>query len=311
MNSGSEQHPLVSIGVPVYNEEKFVRETLDSLLSQDYENLEIVICDNASTDRTSEICKEAIKRDSRVRYFRAETNKGAIENFNSVFQHSKGEYFMWAGAHDLWDSKFISRAVALLQSDPSVILAYSETMLIDNEGRRVMKVPDEMDTRDMSSVSRYLKFISTVHWCNMIHGLIRRDAISNSNLLRSVWGPDLLFLAELSLQGEFAQIPEILFYRRENRPEDRGKTEDETSRRYMATLDGDKAQRVNVEVPDRWRGLRAAILGTVKESDLTFPVKLYAYLKTIVCFRIRYGVSFPGDFFVLNIMRVKHVLKTN
>lgn len=301
--------PLVSVGVPVYNEEAFVRQTLDSLLAQDYDNLEVVISDNASTDSTPVICEDIVKKDSRVRYFRAETNQGAIKNFNAAFHHSKGKYFMWAGAHDLWEPTFISQAVGLLESDPSVILCYPETMLIDTAGQRVMKVPDEMDTREMSSVRRYLKFISKVHWCNMIHGLIRSEAIKSSSMLRSVWGPDILLLAELSLRGEFAQIPEVLFYRRENRPGDHQKSDAESAKRYVKTLEGSGNENLEMPAPDLRRGLRDAVLKVVKESDLAFPTKLYAHIKTVVCYRVRYGVSFPGEFLVLNIMRVTHSLK--
>jgi len=301
--------PLVSVGVPVFNEGSYVQETLDCLLSQDYENLELIISDNASTDGTSAICRAISNRDRRVRYLRAETNVGAIENFNNAFHHSKGTYFMWAGGHDLWDSSFISRAVGLLESDSAVILAYPETMLIDTAGRRVKKVPDEMDTRDMSSVDRYLKFISRVHWCNMIHGLFRSDVIRKSGMFRSVWGPDILLLAELSLRGEFAQIPEILFYRRENRPDDHQASDAESNQRYLATLEGANGKSLDDGISDKWASLRSAILTTVKDSELNLPDKLNAYLRTMICFRVRYGVPFPGDFLMLRFTRLSQALK--
>jgi len=303
--------PLVSVGVPIFNEESYIRQTLDSLLSQDYENLELIISDNASTDGTSAICQEISEKDRRVRYIRAETNEGAIKNFNNAFYHSSGTYFMWAGGHDLWASSFISRAVSLLESDSSVILAYPETMLIDAAGQKVRKVPDEMDTRDMASVDRYLKFISRVHWCNMIHGLFRSEVIRNSGMFRSVWGPDILLLAELSLRGEFAQIPEILFYRRENRPDEQRATEAESTKRYLATLEGVNGKAVDDQVLDKWTDLRAAILRTVKESELNLPDKLNAYVRTMICFRVRYGVPFPGDFLMLNVRRLSQALKAH
>ena len=218
---------------------------------------------------------------------------------------------MWAGAHDLWAPSFISRAVTLLESDSSVILAYPETMVIDAAGRKVKKAPDEMDTRDMSSVDRYLKFISRVDWCNMIHGLFRSDVIRNSGMFRSVWRPDILLLAELSLRGEFAQIPEILFYRREYRPDDQQTSEAESNKRYVATLEGVNGKPLDDKVADKWASLRNAILTTVKESELNLPDKLNAYLQTMICFRVRYGVPFPGDFLMLKVRRLSQALKAH
>jgi len=168
-----------------------------------------------------------------------------------------------------------------------------------------------MDTRDMASVDRYLKFISRVHWCNMIHGLFRSEVIRNSGMFRSVWGPDILLLAELSLRGEFAQIPEILFYRRENRPDEQRATEAESTKRYLATLEGVNGKAVDDQVLDKWTDLRAAILRTVKESELNLPDKLNAYVRTMICFRVRYGVPFPGDFLMLNVRRLSQALKAH
>src|SRR3989442_7535435 len=141
------EDPLVSIGVPVYNEERYLSFTLESLLAQDYRNLELIISDNASTDRTREICQEYVNRDGRVRYYRTETNVGAVKNFNSTFLHARGKYFMWVGAHDTWHSSFISRALSLIEADPRIVLVYSRTMLIDPDGHSLSITPDEMDTR--------------------------------------------------------------------------------------------------------------------------------------------------------------------
>ena len=95
----NENQPLVSIGVPVFNGEKGLAVALDSLIGQDYHNLEIIISDNASTDATSKICEEYVGKDSRIKYSRLEENIGAALNFNRVFERSSGKYFMWA-AHD-------------------------------------------------------------------------------------------------------------------------------------------------------------------------------------------------------------------
>lgn len=119
----ADRKSLVSIGMPVYNGERYIVEALDSLLAQDYENFELIISDNASTDRTQGICLEYTSRDKRIRYYRNETNMGALWNFNRVFELSSGEYFMWASHDDLWRPHFISELVGLLEATPSAVLA--------------------------------------------------------------------------------------------------------------------------------------------------------------------------------------------
>src|SRR3989442_1198286 len=97
-----DNKPLVSIGLPIYNGERYLRQALDSLLSQAYENFELIVSDNASDDATPEICAAYAARDARIKYFRAPTNMGAVWNFNRVFELAGGEFFMWAAHDDLW-----------------------------------------------------------------------------------------------------------------------------------------------------------------------------------------------------------------
>ena len=96
MDMENEKSPLVSIGLPVFNGEKSLAQALDALLDQDYSNLEIIISDNGSTDRTSEICEEFLKKDTRIKYYRSSENLGSNWNFNRVFELSSGKYFMRA-----------------------------------------------------------------------------------------------------------------------------------------------------------------------------------------------------------------------
>ena len=107
--------PLVSIGVPVFNGAATLERALDSLLSQDYGNLEIIISDNASTDHTQQICEAYVRRDPRIRYHRAARNFGSPWNFNRVVELSSGQYFMWAAHDDERASSYVSECVARLE----------------------------------------------------------------------------------------------------------------------------------------------------------------------------------------------------
>jgi len=104
-----------SIGLPVYNGGKFIRETLDSLLAQTFTDFELIISDNASTDDTEAICREYSAKDKRIRYVRQSENLGQLLNFEFVLDQAVGEYFMWASADDLFSSNWLLDLASSLQ----------------------------------------------------------------------------------------------------------------------------------------------------------------------------------------------------
>ena len=127
--------PKVSIGMPVYNGEPFIREALDSLLVQTFTDFELIISDNASTDKTEQICREYAAKDKRIRYIRQEINRGAAANFQYVLDEAVGEYFMWAAADDLWDSEFILKLIPLVERE-NIVLAFSGWVEIDENNNQ-------------------------------------------------------------------------------------------------------------------------------------------------------------------------------
>jgi glycosyltransferase involved in cell wall biosynthesis len=207
--------PLVSIGLPIYNGDRFIEQALDGLLAQDYANFELIISDNASTDRTPEICRGYAAKDSRVRYHRNSTNIGAIKNFNRVFELSSGDYFMWAGDHDLRAPTFISRCMEIMIADPSVVLCCTQTVRFTADGSQSAIVPPRLDTRGLANTTRFQLVIWSLSYCYQVYGLIRSDALKRTQLFRSTFGPDAVLLAELALLGAFAYVPELLFSMRQ------------------------------------------------------------------------------------------------
>jgi len=113
--------PAVSIGMPVYNGEKFIREALDSLLAQTFSDFELIISDNASTDNTEKICQEYLSRDSRIKYIRQDFNKGPGANFRFVLEKSVGTFFMWAACDDTWESNWLEILISELKKDDIAI----------------------------------------------------------------------------------------------------------------------------------------------------------------------------------------------
>ena len=204
--------PLVTIGVPVYNEEEHLAEALDSLLSQDYPEVEVVICDNASTDRTQEICDRYAAADARVCYHRGEENVGGINNFRRALSLARGEFFMWASGHDLWHPSFVSRCLEAFAGDPSVVLAYTRADWVDDEARLLETVWAGVDTRGVTDRPSRL---SAAMWGLpfpglTIYGLMRASALRETRGYTQSYAPDLVLLAELSLVGTFAHVGEVL-----------------------------------------------------------------------------------------------------
>jgi glycosyltransferase involved in cell wall biosynthesis len=123
--------PLVSIGLPAHNGARYITQTLNSLISQTFTDFELIISDDASTDRTLAICKEFADKDKRLRLYRNERNIGMLQNFRLVFERSQAQYFMWASDHDVWLPEFIEEHVAVLDQFPEVVLAYPLSKDID------------------------------------------------------------------------------------------------------------------------------------------------------------------------------------
>src|SRR3982751_6015938 len=128
------RRPRVSIGMPVFNAQRYLREAIESLLGQTMGDFELILSDNASTDSTAEICQAFVCRDSRVKYFRNETNLGVVANFNLAFTRARGRLFKWAAYDDLHAPEYLERCAAVLDREPGVGICHSLTRSIDGAG---------------------------------------------------------------------------------------------------------------------------------------------------------------------------------
>jgi glycosyltransferase involved in cell wall biosynthesis len=210
--------PRVSVGIPVFNGERFLAETLDSILAQTFKDFEIVISDNASTDRTEQICRSYGARDPRIRYYPNDTNRGAAWNHNRVFELARGEYFKWQSHDDLCSPEFLEACVSALDCDPRIVLCFTQTQIVDAEGRPVSKYRVPAMTR-MDSRYPYQRFHGAIcpdHWCFEVYGLGRTAVLLQTPLIASYTGSDRVLLADLALRGRFREIPAPLFFNRDH-----------------------------------------------------------------------------------------------
>jgi glycosyltransferase involved in cell wall biosynthesis len=211
MSSGS---PKVSIGLPVYNGEQYLAETIDSILAQTYENFELIISDNCSTDGSREICRRYVERDSRVRFFPNEINKGWAGNYCRVFELARGPYFRWAPADDVFAPESVAACVEVLDAHPDAVLCYPKTTLIDATGAVIEPYDDNLDLRSNSPVVRFRMAFDQIGLVNVMYGLMRTEQVRQTGLIRHYPGADIIFLIELSLYGKFIEINRRLFFRR-------------------------------------------------------------------------------------------------
>lgn len=213
--------PTVTIGLPVYNGEKYLRSALCSLEAQSFENFEVVLCDNASTDGTEAICREFAEKDKRFRYYRNPENLGAAKNFNRAFELGRGRYFRWMGHDDQLHVDYLERCVHELDAAPTRIsLVFTGVRYIDSDGKelseergRKIRGVEKGESLAGLSFARLLRLPPSAAPI-FVFGLIRTSVLQKTRLIGGYIASDLVINAELRLLGEFLELPEALFDQR-------------------------------------------------------------------------------------------------
>jgi glycosyltransferase involved in cell wall biosynthesis len=208
-----EAPPVVSVGLAVYNGEPYLESAITSILEQTFTDLELIICDNASTDGTEQICRAFAHTDARVRYYRNETNIGGANNENLTFGFARGRFFRWAADDDLLAPTLIERCVDVLELEPDVVVCHTEVIKIDADGREIGRVVrNRPPGRRPHQLFAELTKIDV--GCEETYGLIRTSALAETGLQRNYTDSDRTLLAHLALLGRYVEIPEPLFYKR-------------------------------------------------------------------------------------------------
>ncbi len=233
--------PRLTIGLPVYNGEKYVAESIDALLGQSYPDFELVISDNASTDSTGEICRSYEKQDSRVRYFRQPRNVGLAPNHNFVVDKARGELFKWASNDDLYARDLLERCIDALDKYPDVVLAHSWTAKVDASGTVTRAYTYPLDTAAQRAPDRFRSLLF-VSGGDDDYGVIRTEVLRRTAMKESYHHADRTIVAELALYGRFYQVPDWLYFRRDHA--DRAERACPTMRSRCANMDPRRADRL-------------------------------------------------------------------
>ena len=213
MNDTTQNGPLVSVYMPVYNESRFIRIAFDSLLGQTYRNTEYLVSDNCSTDDTWEIIREYAARDSRIKTHRQSHNLGMLKNAKTAMEMASGELIMAGSGNDYWAPTFVSSCVKELLSDSSVVMAYPRARWMDLDGKPMDIISTNLDTRGMSTAARVCVLLWGLGFYYQMQGLFRQEVFDDWEPKRAV-SPDGLELMKAALMGSFAQVPEVLLHMR-------------------------------------------------------------------------------------------------
>ena len=282
--TANQKMPIISIGMPVYNEDCFIRESLDCILCQTVKDFELIISDNASTDNTADICREYAAKDQRIHYYRSETNMGSKANFNRTVMLCNSKYFFCASGHDLRDKTFISQCLEILEDDESVVLCYPTAKWLQYDGTFGEVIHSHVETRGLGRFSKFNIVLWGLEYAYPIYGIIRSSALKKTGLIGTAKiGADIVLLTELSFYGTFAEVSEPLLYIR--RSNDSGNW-----RQYYS-----KAFGPGSAMPSSlylFSSLLGQFIKVIAKHGRTFPEKLGYSVAAIFCMFTKYRLYF-------------------
>lgn len=197
----------------MYNVEAYLDESIESCLKQTFNDVELIISDNGSTDRTPEIYRSWAERDPRVRFVRSEVNRGLAWNHNRVVELAQGDYFMWAPADDRFAADYVQRCVEVLDRDPGVVYVLGQNVLIDSGGNVIGR---EVNRYRLASESPSVRFgdLLVVRGGHNTYGMMRISDLRGIGRYRTFPLAERLIFAELSLRGRFHLLSDDCYFRR-------------------------------------------------------------------------------------------------
>jgi glycosyltransferase involved in cell wall biosynthesis len=213
MDAHLDTAPTVSICLPVYNGENYLVEAVESMLAQTFTGFELVITDNASTDRTEEICRKFVEADPRVRYHRNERNVGGARNQAVAVDLSRGRYVRLSAHDDKMAPTHLEECLAALDAHPEVVIAFTSTVVLDEDSNMVAEYHSTRGTGATPS-QRFRELIFRDHNCDAIYGVMRGDVLRSVRPMENFIDGDKVFLCRMSFHGPFLSLERPLFYKR-------------------------------------------------------------------------------------------------
>jgi glycosyltransferase involved in cell wall biosynthesis len=279
--------PLISIGLPVYNGERFLSQAVESLLAQSTGDFELILSDNASEDGTEEICRAYEQQDARVRYFRQDHNLGAAKNYNFVVEKAVGAYFKWLAADDMCTPEFLEDCLTALEQDHGkAVLAFPRTRWIDEHGATLHDDGDlPWDGKSPHTRLRALladQRDTHLHKCSPVCGLIRTEALRQTRLIGPFNSSDKVLLVELALLGDYIEVRRHHFLRRIH--DESSLAANATKEEVAAWFDPTQGKKFPMPRNQLFRGYLTAIMRT----PMAMGEKLRCYRVLARLFRVEW-----------------------
>ena len=220
--------PNLTVGMPVYNGENFLKQRLESILNQSYSNFILIISDNCSTDKSREICEDICKQDKRVIYFRHEENKGSYWNFNFLLKKAKTKYFVWAAVDDIWSQNFLEKNVSVLEKNENIVGSIGEYYLYnktEDSSTHEIKIKILENTKKFQyvhpaygDIEKKIRFYLNYGMGGMIYAVYRTDKLQKANILERytnspLWISDLAFILNVIKEGDFEVVSDAFMYK--------------------------------------------------------------------------------------------------
>lgn len=201
---------VVSIALPVRNGAATLAPVIESVLAQSHADIELVICDNASSDATEEICREFARADSRVAYHRHRTNIGLLNNFRYAADRTTGGYVHWMGDADSIHPDYVARTLAVFAEDSRRVLVTTQVTYVGPDGSTTLDRtyrPTALASPDpVERVAELLRLLTgNFAWLDPLYGLMRRDVatLPRRNMLQE----DQVFATRLAVAGPWGHVP--------------------------------------------------------------------------------------------------------
>ncbi len=202
--------PLVSVGLPVRDGEATLARTLDGLLAQTHPALEIIVSDNASSDRTAEIARDHAARFPQIRYVRQPAPVSAFENLRRALGESRGEYFMWAADDDHRNPEYIANLLARLQGDAEAILCFGELAVFSGDVADSRTVLLDFENAGRGILARLAR--SVFQPCYHIYGVWRTAPLKQIDLVDCWYWPDMQIVLAATCMGTFVRADGATFH---------------------------------------------------------------------------------------------------
>jgi glycosyltransferase involved in cell wall biosynthesis len=286
--------PRLTVGLPVYNGANYLAESIESLLGQSFEDFELIISDNASTDDTADICRSYQKQDPRIRYVRQPHNIGLAPNHNFTVDQARGELFKWASNDDLYGRDLLKLCVDALDADPRVVLAHSWTAMIDGSGTVTKAIEYSLATASSHAPKRFRSALFA-NGGDDTGGVVRTEVLRRTPLLGSYHHSDRTVMTEVALHGPFYQVPDWLYFRRDH-PE-RAERACPTMRSRCANMDPRRADRLRNPVVRLYGEYVWAYVSAVRRAPLSAADRreCYRYLVQWTASRALPGRAGPAE----------------